>query len=39
MVSFKQALGILSKSSPFAVSTIREDSDHELHKCNGLIIL
>lgn len=32
MVSLKQAFSILSKSSIYAVSTIRDDIDHEMHK-------
>ena len=31
MVDLKSALGVLSKSSPYAVSTIREELNHELH--------
>lgn len=39
MVSLKKALSILSKSSPYAVSTIREDSRHELHEFKSYLYI
>ena len=39
MVSLWQALSILSKSSPYAVSTIREDSQHELHRFKNYLYI
>jgi DNA phosphorothioation-dependent restriction protein DptF len=39
MVTLKKAFGILSKSSPYAVSTVREDTHHEYHQFKNYLYI